>query len=389
MNREIFTRDFVLSFFSQFTGTSITSMLLPTLPIYLSALGAREAEIGALIGVFSVSSLIFRPLVGRGLLNVPERTFMLVGTLVYFLASMGYLWARPFLPLFLVRAFHGAGLAFFSTSVFTLVTSIAPEAHRGQTVSYFFLAINLATAVAPVAGMFLLNFFDFTVLFLVCAGLALCTFLITLRLRKAQGAPIRHRSRGDPSFLSREALPPAVIAFVSSILWGAVSAFFPLYAISRNAGNPGYFFAAYAITLILVRSLSGRILDVYAREKVLLPCFAAQTSAMMVLAFSGTLPLFILVAVLWGIGSSYLYPAMVVYAVERAGPSRRGPAMATFTAFSDLGAGLGPVMMGIVLELSSYRLMFLCLAFCGLVNFLYFFFSLFETERKRQSSWDR
>ena len=53
--QKILTRDFVLCFFAQFTFSSVFYVLIPTLPIYLSRLGAKEAEIGVLIGVFSVS----------------------------------------------------------------------------------------------------------------------------------------------------------------------------------------------------------------------------------------------------------------------------------------------------------------------------------------------
>ena len=81
--KKILTRDFVLSFFAQFTFSSVFSILIPTIPIYLSRMGAKEAEIGVLVGALSVSSLVLRPLVGRALLKIPERRFMIVGTLFY------------------------------------------------------------------------------------------------------------------------------------------------------------------------------------------------------------------------------------------------------------------------------------------------------------------
>jgi predicted MFS family arabinose efflux permease len=46
--------------------------------------------------------------------------------------------------------------------------------------------------------------------------------------------------------------------------------------------------------------------------------------------------------------------------------------MGTFTAFADLGVGLGAVIMGLVLSVTNYRTMFLCLTLIGLINFLYF-----------------
>jgi MFS family permease len=186
--KKILTRDFILSFFAQFTFSSVFSILIPTIPIYLSRMGAREAEIGVLVGALSVSSLVLRPLIGRALLKIPEKKFMIVGALLYILSSIAYLFAPPFWPLLAVRVFQGFGLAFFSTASFTLVANMIPETHRGQIISYFYLSINFAFALAPYFGMLLINQFNFPfnfkILFLVCTGLSLCCLFITLKLKK-------------------------------------------------------------------------------------------------------------------------------------------------------------------------------------------------------------
>jgi MFS family permease len=268
-------------------------------------------------------------------------------------------------------------LAFFSTASFTLVANIIPETQRGQIISYFYLSINFAFALAPYLGMLLINQFNFPfnfkILFLVCIGLSLCCLFITLRLKKMPVIPLANLSSQKQPFLSREALPPAIIAFLITINWGALTAFFPLYALSQGVDNPGLFFAAFAITLILVRSLGGKILDIYPREKVIPPCLFNLIISTAILAFSTTLMMFILVAVIWGIGAAFLYPALVAYTIDRAGSSR-GPAVGTFTALTDLGAGMGSVIMGIILQLTNYPIMFLCLAFTGILNLLYFYF---------------
>jgi MFS family permease len=377
--QKILNRDFVLSFFAQFAFSSVFSILIPTIPIYLSKMGAREAEIGVLVGALSVSSLVLRPLIGRALLKIPEKNFMIAGAIFYALSSIAYLFAPPFWPLLAVRVFQGIGLALFSTASFTLVANITPETHRGQIISYFYLSINFAFALAPYFGMVLINQFNFPfnfkVLFLICTGLSLCCLFITLKLKKMPGLPLANLSSQKQPFLSREALPPAIIAFLITITWGALTAFFPLYALSQGVDNPGLFFAAFAITLILVRSLGGKILDIYAREKVILPCLFNLIISTAILAFSTTLTMFILVAVIWGIGTAFLYPALVAYTIDRAGSSR-GPAMGTFTALTDLGAGMGSVIMGIILQLTNYPFMFFCLALTGVINLLYFYFAV-------------
>jgi len=94
---------------------------------------------------------------------------------------------------------------------------------------------------------------------------------------------------------------------------------------------------------------------------------------MVILAFSKTTPLFIAVAVIWGAGHAFLFPTLMASVFDRAGSSR-GPAMGTFTALTDLGGGLGPVIMGFVLYHTNYTIMFLCLALSALINFVYFCF---------------
>ena len=218
MTQKILTRDFILSFFAQFAFSSVFFTLIPTIPIYLSRLGSTEAGIGVLIGALSVSSLVLRPLVGRALLKIPERNFMIAGTLLYAFSSIAYLVAKPFWPFLIVRILQGIGLAFFATASFTLISRISPEAHRGQSLGYFYLAINIAFALAPSFGVALMNLFDFPVLFIVCAGLSLGSLFITLKLEKRRIDPLEEQSIQDQPLLSREALPSAIMAFMGSTI---------------------------------------------------------------------------------------------------------------------------------------------------------------------------
>ena len=376
---KILTRDFVLVFLAQFAFTSVFHILIPTLPIYLSRLGSTETEIGVLIGIFFFSSLFLRPFIGKALLKTHEKTFMIAGALLFALTSVAYLFAPPFWPLLIVRIFQGIGFAFFQTASLTLIVNISSEAHRGRSLSYFYLAINLSGALGPSLGMFLINHFSFTALFWVCLGLSLGSLFITHRLGRRQIAPLPDSTSGDSFLLSRKAVPPSIISSLSLFIWGALTAFFPLYAVGQGVTNPGLFFTTMAIMLILGRALGGRLLDLYSRERIILPCLTTYIISMVILAFSKTLPMFILVAVIWGIGHAFLMPSLVVYALERVGSSP-GPAMGTFTAITDLGVSLGPVIMGIIIHTAGYPIMFLCLALTGVINLCYFYFFVRKKE---------
>jgi hypothetical protein len=54
--------------------------------------------------------------------------------------------------------------------------------------------------------------------------------------------------------------------------------------------------------------------------------------------------------------------------------------MGTFTALADLGAGIGPMIMGIILQWTSYPIMFFSLTLIGIINFLYFYYAIGEKE---------
>ena len=370
--RQILSRDFLFTFAAQLTFSFSIFVLIPTLPIYLSRLGTAEAEIGILIGTSSVSSLILRPFIGRALLTTPERNLMFMGALCFILCSIAYIFLLPFGPFLMIRVLQGFGFALFYTSSTTFIANISPEAHRGQSLSYFFLAFNISFALAPSFGMFLINQFNFNLLFLICTALSLCSLFLSTRLKTRGPNPSETPRTEDHSFLIRKALPPAILAFFTHIIWGALTAFFPLYAIEHGMSNPGLFFAAFAIMLILGRTFGGWILDLYSREKVIMPCLLGYIIATLILAFSKTTPMFILAAIIWSAGNAFAFPAFVAHTIDLAGASR-GPALGTFTALSDLGVGLGAVIMGVVLRLTNFQTMFLFLALTGVINFIYFY----------------
>jgi len=367
--RKIFTREFILAILSQFSFMSVFFILIPTLPIYLIKSGSGEAQIGVLVGIFFVSALALRPFVGRALIRIPEKIFMVTGAILFAVTSLAYLVAPPFWPLFMVRAFQGIGLALFHTASFTLVANISPKDHLGQSLSYFFLAPNISLALLPSLGMFLINRFSFTFLFLTCLGLSLCALGITLQFKRRPVTP----SENPPGMLlSRKAIPPSIVSLLNFMIWGAITAFFPLYALNCGVTNSGLFFTAVAIMFFLGRALGGKILDLYSKERIIPLFLVMSLVSMVILAFSKNLTMFIVVAVIWGIGNAFLTPAILAYIIDRA-DSSKGPAIGMYMLLSDLGLGLGPVIMGLVIGLSSYPVMFLCLAFTGVINLIYFY----------------
>jgi len=371
--RKILSREFILCFFSQFAFTSVFHILVPTIPIYLSKSGSTEVEIGILIGALGISSLVLRPIVGKKLSQIREKKFMLAGAILFAVTSIAYILTPPFWPFLLVRVFQGIGTAFFFTASIALITHITPEAYRGQSLGYFFLSFNISMALAPIIGMFLINQFSFNVLFSVCTALSLCSLWIASKLSQKQPESIAPLPTEVRSSFGFKALSPILLYFMVHMIFGALMAFFPLHAINQGVANPGLFFTAYAFVMISGRVFGGRIFDIQKREKVILPCIIAFILAMTLLAFSKSLGMFILVAVIAAAGHAFLVPSLFAYVLDLVGTSH-GTAIGWLTAMGDLGLGLGPMIMGVVLRLTDFPTMFLSLALTGLIGFAYFHF---------------
>jgi MFS family permease len=370
--QKILDRQFSLNFIAQFVFSSVTCILIPTVPMYLSGFGAQGAEIGLLVGVLNIGSLLPRPYIGKALSAISEKTFMIAGALVYIGCSFGYMFASPFWPFFGVRILQGVGLALFSTASYTLVANTAPETHRGRFVSYYSLSANFAFAFAPYIGIFLLTEYGFSPLMAVCAGLSGCAVLFSSRLTGSATPPPTLEKEGTTRrILNRAVIPPALMASFLNALWASLGAFFPLYALKHGVSNPGTFFVLLSITLNLGRLFAGKLLDRYERKNVIIPCLAAVVVSVAMLAISGSEVVFLAIAVILGLALAPVYPTFIVYAIE-ASKTARGSSMGTFTAVADIGTGIGPMLMGLILQETNYSVMFLCTSLLGALNLLYF-----------------
>ena len=383
---DIVTSDFVFAFLGLLAFIVNQHALYPTLPIYLKTLGSNTREIGVLVGILGVSALFSRLIVGGALKKYSERNVMMFGAIVAILTFLAFNVLRPFWPLLAVRFFQGVAFACIDTAALAFVVRVTPLAHRGQAIGYFTLAPILSTALVPLGAMFLINQYSFRTLFATCVGLSLCSFFFTWKLEghdTVQSGPVLPPR--DTLLLNRRVIVPSVMSFLKSFVYGGVVAFFPLYALQCGVRNPGYFFSAMAAMLIVCRILGGKIVDTYNKEKIILTLILTGTAALVVLSFSRTLPLFILVGMIWGIGSAFFFPAAMAYAFEYAASSD-GTTVGTFRAISDLGSALGPVFAGVILPFTGYRMMFLCLAVISLINLCYFEFYVRKRVALRKAS---
>jgi biotin transport system substrate-specific component len=77
-----------------------------------------------------------------------------------------------------------------------------------------------------------------------------------------------------------------------------------------------------------------------------------ESAALALIALAHGLPLALAGAVGMGMAFALLYPSLSLVAIHSVSESRRGSALGTFTAFFDIGIGLGAVLTGLAAQIS-------------------------------------
>ncbi|HZG17277.1 MAG TPA: MFS transporter [Candidatus Bathyarchaeia archaeon] len=343
-------------------------LLLPTMPLFIKEIGGSESEVGLAAGAFTLTAVIFRPLVGGLLDRYGRRPFMIGGLLLFILSMYLYDWVGGMMSLLVLRVLHGASWAFSTTAVITSVTDMIPESRRGEGMGWFGLAMTVAMATGPMLGVWVLQNGSFHAIFLVATGLSAAAFLLVYATR----IPDQPKAAtGRIELFDKSVLPVTICLFFLAVAYGGITTFLPLYAVSIQI-NPGTFFLVYALSLTLARPIAGKLSDRMGEGFVIVPSLIVTILSLVVLSFSSGLISVIIAAVLYGIGFGSAQPALQALNLRLVPPGKKGVANASFLTAFDLGIGIGSIMLGWVSQHTGYAMLFVVCAVSVAISTLVF-----------------
>jgi MFS family permease len=369
LSGRVVTRAFVQLLLASLCTFASFYLLLPALPVYAVGLGIGDAGVGAVIGVFALASMMWKPWAGWVLDWRGRRAILGTGAALFALASLCYPWTRSAAGLFAVRVLHGTGMGFFPTASAAVVADLAPPGRRGEAMGLFGLAPNLALALGPVLGGVLEGQIGFAGLCLVSCGVAVLGTGLTL----AVGETGRVRPRPPfrlSSLFAPEALQPAVLTCLLFIHYGVLMGFLPLLARARGAASPGLFFTLMAIALLGVRTRAGQLSDRWGRPAVVAPGLVVVAIALAMVAWARAPWGIYGAGFLFGLGFGAAQPALMAWAADSVPPRDHGRALGTFYAAWELGIGGGQLLFGALLPVGGFDGLFAAAAGLALLGSL-------------------
>jgi MFS family permease len=329
-------------------------LLNTSLPVHVVALGGSKAQVGMLFSVATTAAMVVRPLVGGWNDRHGFRPVVLPGVAAFLLTTLALQWLGS--PGAVVAAMAGLGLAngLISTSAGVLVARVTAPEHRGEALSLYYVASSLGWAVGPPLGLLLYRLGGVRLDLAVAAGLALAIGALAWSV-PGGAAPAVSGPGGPLRLYSRHALPAAGTLVLTNLGHSAVYAFLPLYAMAAGLGRDiAWFYVLFSAWLIACRLLLRRVSDRVGRARVVVPAIALIGLAYLALAWPPRVASLAAAAVLLASGASLLYPTLVALLVDRTPERERGLAIGTLSASFDVGVVVGSLLMGVVVEQSSY-----------------------------------
>lgn len=334
----------LVSFFYFFS----VGMTLPTLPLFVDRpLAGGEIAVGFAVGSFGVTSLLLRPFTGRLSDRRGRRLIIVAGLVVSTLSTAGLVWTETLAVLFALRLLAGVAEAFQFVGTASAINDIAPDERRAEAVSLFSIALYSGIALGPLAGELILERVGYTEVWIAATASSLVALLLSSAVRETRPTEVAERAGKGP-LLSVPAVRPGAGLLVS--IWGfaAFNAFIPLYARDIGLSGSRYVFLLLSGIVLVFRSVGATLPDRLGHARTARSSVVAAAAGLILMSVWQSPGGLFLATAIYAIGIALSFPSLMALAVRRSAPNERGAAVGTFTAFLDLGFGVGPVTLGAV-----------------------------------------
>ena len=350
-------------------------ILAPALPVFAREFGVSALQASAVISVFALVRFLTSPLSGALVDRLGERTVLASGLLIVSISSAAAGFSQTYVQLLALRGIGGLGSSMFTVSSMALLLRVVDSDQRGRAAGAFQGGFLLGGVAGPAVGGLVVAwsirapFFVYAATLLAAAAVTL-VFMAKSRLHERE-EEVAHGEANKLEQLREAVRDGAYRAALGTnlvsgfVVFGMRSAAVPLFVtegMDRGASLTGIgFLVAAGIQAVLLLP-AGRIADTEGRRKALLIGTSTLTVGMVVLTLTdvavngvGTQAvlatiLFLLAMAIQGFSAAFLGSAPAAVVGDVMGGRKGGIVVATFQMMSDLGAVIGPLVAGFLVD---------------------------------------
>ncbi|MDR2306050.1 MAG: MFS transporter [Paucimonas sp.] len=351
-----------LLLFTTFTLTTARAITLPYLVVYLSThMALSIGETGLLVGgAMFLASLL--SLYGGHLVDtLRSHTLIVASSVIFALAFVGIVASTSAVPFFAFLV-----LAYLAQTVVDIAAkagfcALLPEDRRGEVFAIKYTFNNIAWAVGPMLGVLLIETDDhlpFLVSALIGLGLGLVYYRLGERDLRSQreGGPAVGFAQVVLSLLRDRRLVCFTLGGVlSAVVFGQFTAYLSQYLVvtlqdpAEVARLASYLVTSNALTVIGLQYLIGRRIDRQQLMPWLMAGMLLFITGLLGFSMAASAPAWCLAMLVFTLGEIIVIPAEFMF-IDLIAPEHLRGVYYGAQNLSNLGAGLGPILVGLALE---------------------------------------
>jgi MFS family permease len=351
-----------MAFANLFVVSSFGTFFL--FPLFITNHGGSKADIGIIMGVFALSSVLCRPWISDMVDRIGRKRSYTIGCMILSILPLVYLLFRGelshfYLPLILVRIFHGVGLAICFTAVFTYIADIVPEGRLNEGIGIFGITGITGLGVGPIIGEIIFRAFGFPIFFLAATGMSTLGLLLSLPLPESfKSVPHESAQSFFSVLIKRRPLTVAVLALLFGFGLSAFGSFVSPFAKEQKLAFISLYYICYCSAAVLTRLFGGRLADRVGEDRIIPYAQILTGGGLLILILLGGNTILALSGFISGCGHGLLFPCLNSLAIRNQPIDIRGKIIGVFTGGIDTGAFVGSIMLGYIGEWAGFRALF-------------------------------
>ncbi|MFD1437540.1 MFS transporter [Acinetobacter sp. ANC 4282] len=359
------------------------------LPIYiLNELHGTLAQAGLAMTLFMASSIAVRPFSGLIIEKIGRKKALYISETLFCLFSFAYIFADNLTFLLVIRLFHGIWFSILTTVTVPIANDFIPANRKGEGMGYFVMSVNLGIVLGPLIGLTLIQQLSYQMVAailagIICLGFAFC-FLIPIQETIKNQVETVKRKLSVHDFVEKKALPVSVMAMIVSFSYASIMSFISTFAESKNLlAYASLFFVVFAISMMSLRPITGKIYDRKGPNFVVYPAIALFSIGLIVLSQINSVTGLMIAAVFVGMGFGSAQPCLQTISIQHSPKNRIGHATSTFFTCYDIGIAIGSILLGMVIAHQGYSFAYLL---CALITALSLVFYKLFVDRKHTAA---
>ena len=379
MKEKIVTKNFVCAFGAQLSLALVMYTLMSTITEYVTAFGTTATVAGLVSGVYVVGGLFSRMYSGKAVETYGWKRLAVIFCVIHFVESCLYGLASNVVLLLIVRFIHGIGFGATMNTVMLIGMAGLPKSRYGEAAGYFMMSASLGVAIGPFIGGWIYDNLGASGCFTAASIFSLMVVIFVSQLetrnidpwyqRKSDAVEVKKTNKWSLNqILEVKAIPLSLCIFCLCFGYASLMSFYRLYAQYTNLTDEfQYFFLIYAAMLLLSRPMAGKMQDKLGDNAVCYPCIIAQVVGIALLAWKPCMLTIVICALCGALGYGTLNSTLNVIVNRQVSDERRSFAVSTYWAFSDLGVGIAPAILGAIATASNYHVLYYVAAGISLI----------------------